>query len=257
MSKENEVSSVTYPVQLPSNGLLYEDDVLRKGLLHVRPMTVSEEELLGAQKESDRVKILDTIIQRLLVEKIPYDKLLVTDKLFLLFAIRRHSYGDDYKMKVKCDNCQTQFNHNVKFFDSFKIRMLTEEDNKEPYKTEPMPVSGSVITFRMLRVSDEEDIIRYTKSQNLKNMANAGDPGYSYRLAKHIVEINGTAVQSTSEALKFVKALVGRDSAAFKDAIEAKDSGVNIELEIECPSCGTAMERLFAFSAEFFRPSRT
>jgi len=246
---------VSFPVELPSGGFLYTDETLKKGILNVRRMTVAEEELLGAQKDSDRIVVLDTIIKRCLIEKIPYDQLLVTDKLYILFALRQCSYGNEYKMTVKCDECATQFSHSLEFFSSFKIRALTEDDAKEgePY-TVTLPLSKAKVDFRMLRVADEDLVTKYGKRQMQRSAKGIGDPTYSYRLALHIVNVNGEALDVTKR-LEFVKSLIGKDSAVFKNAVEEKQSGVRIDLEIECPSCGAVLKKLLQFNEEFFRPS--
>lgn len=252
MEEKND-KVVSFPVELPSAGLLYEDESLKKGVLHVKPMTVAEEELLGAQKESDKIMVLDSIIKRCLIEKIPYDKLLVTDKLFLLFAIRRCSYGDDYRMKVKCDECSFQFMHAVEFFDSFKIRVLSENDGTEPFSV-TLPSAKSVVTFRLLRVSDEDEIFKYGRRLLQRNKKGIGDPTYSFRLGMHIVSVDGQTDLDLDKKLAFVRSLVGSDSAALKDAIEQKQSGVNIDIKIECPGCGADLEKFLQFTPEFFRP---
>lgn len=250
------MSKITYPVELPSCGFLYTDEVLHKGILNIKPMTVAEEELLSSQKESDKIKILDTLIKRCVIDKFNYDELLITDKLFLLFCIRRYSYGDVYKMKVKCEHCGFNFNYDVKFFESFKVRTLTEGDSVEPYSFK-LPVCGNTITYRMLRVSDENDISSFGKNMARQKGNNlVGDPTYSYRMAKHIVDIDGEPVKDIKVAVEFVKELVGQDSAEFKNEIESRQSGVNIELNMECPDCNSDLTRIMAFSAEFFRPSR-
>jgi len=242
-------------VELPSSGLLYDDEALKSGKLRVRPLTIKEESLLGSQKEEDRISVLDVIIKKCLLDPIPYEKLLITDKLYILFYLRRISYGDDYKVNVKCDSCGFQFSHNLKFFESFVVKKLEGEES-EPYSVK-LSSSGSEVKFRMLRVSDETDIVKYGRNALKRNRDNAGDPTYSYKIAKHIVSVDGKEDIPLLERIDFVENLIGMDSSCLKDSIEEKQSGLDIRYKVECPQCGNSMEEMVRFTAEFFRTVRT
>jgi len=255
----NELVGYT-PVELPSRGILYkENSVLRQGRVFVRKMTVRDEALLGTRREEDRAKVVDLLIKNCVNEKFDINELLVTDKLFILFAIRRITYGPEYKFKLRCTNCDFVFLHTVQIFDSFKVRVL--EDNEiEPYSV-LLPDCNKTIKFRMLRVEDEREIEKYNRSKLLQGASIVGDPTYSYRLARHIVDITPFEPASKdgsltmSDKISFVETLTGLDSAVFRDAILSHQSGLELTMSVECPQCGNVFEELLPITVDFFRPN--
>lgn len=243
-----EGTNVGAKIELPSNGYLYaDDDPLRSGVVEISPIKAKDEKILSSTTNKDMV--IDNLLRRcILTEGIKYNEMLVTDKLYILLSLRSISYGNQYSQICTCSNCSENFPHDIDFFKSFKVMRLEEKD-VEPYEIK-LPKCGNTVQFRMLRVKDELDIKRYTK-QSIKS--NEGDPSYCYRLAKHIVSIDGKETDSI-KAIQFIENLIGIDSSAFKDAIESKESGVNIQLNISCPFCGSQSDQMLKFTQEFFRP---
>lgn len=240
-----------YWAWVPSQGHLY-DGNFPGGEVVLSPMTTGEEKIL-AQSGKDRLEIIDTIIRRCLVDcPVPFDSLLIPDMFYLLLVIRNITYGACYQFRVECRKCRTNFRHALEIPADLKLRCLDETDEGEPWHVK-LPMCGDEVSFRLLRVKDEYDIRRWSR-QAYESTVQVGDPGYTYRLAKHIVQINGRDVDPVRK-LQFVEDLIGRDSYTLRHAIENREFGATLILDTQCPNCGDEGKSSMPFDRDFFRPS--
>lgn len=235
----------------PSRGMLY-DGKFPGGEVVVAPMTVMEEKLL-ADAGKDRSEIMNTIINRCLVDcPVPLDKLLIQDMMYLLLVIRNISYGADYKFTLTCPKCRLEYQKQMEIPGELKLRCLGDDDAGEPWEVK-LPVSGDTIHWRHLRVEDETDIRRFSKDA-YQSSTQQGNPGYIYGLAKRVVRINGEVPHPTRR-LDYVENMIAADSLAFRNDMEKRDFGVSIMLESLCPRCGNEAKVRLPFDREFFHPS--
>lgn len=237
----------TETVQLPSRGIPY-DGLVPGGEVTIRPITTDEEEILQGRK--DRRKKLDEVIQMCVVSPdIAIEDLLVADRFFLLIQIRAFSYGSSYQFDLRCPNCNIKFNRKMNLPDDLAVFILDDTDT-EPYEVE-LPISGTKLGLRRLRMRDEDDIARFGRTQT---QTGDRDPTYRYRLAKHIVTIDGQSVDANA-ALNFVKGgMIGGDSAAMRTAMDDADCGFDFTVEHECPDCHHDWKAVFPQTEDFFRP---
>lgn len=240
-------------VVLPSKGILYQE--LIGGEVEVLPMKTSQEELLAGR--FDMIPILNQLISScvpIIKEKgIQPLKLLSGDRLFLLFMIRKFTYGSLYGFRLKCPSCGISFRKEINIPDDLTINTL-EEGDTPPYYVK-LSDDKTEIGFRLLTGNDEIEIERYKNQIFKKNYIKIGDPSYTYTIARHIVSINSKEVD-LREAKEFVLNMIGMDSIILQNAIQDKEPGVSRSLDFECPNpqCGFDIETMMPYSAEFFRP---
>ena len=245
------VVSLTEDVLLPSRGLLY-GGKQPEGKVTVLALKMTEEKML-ADPGRDRNAVLNDIIQRSTEGlNIPFNDLLLNDKLFLLFAVRIVSYGSGFEFNLRCPKCTAMNRYEVDLSKDLVIRILTPEDT-EPFFVD-LPIAGVKLGLRYLRIADELEIERFVKQHLISK--SGGDVAYSYRLARLIVSMDDQPVAPLA-AMQFVDGLYSRDSYAISDALADADFGVNLRIEKPCGRCGAVIEELFPFSADFFRPKRT
>jgi hypothetical protein len=228
-------------------------------------MTAKEEKLLAGGARGNGVSIIDSIIKSCMPNlPITVDELLTNDKYFILLVLRAQSYGSEYKFGVKCGNCDKKFTHEVNLGftteeefagefeedNSFYVKTLSD-DTEEPF-TVKLPSSGDTIKFRLLRGRDEKQIQRFAENLAAKGRVE-GDPSYIYRLSKHIVSIEDKELDSFA-VQAYVENMIGRDSIALRDAIEAADCGVDTTVKATCVFCDEQTEFALPMTAEFFRP---
>ena len=253
MTEQSAVESCTYPtttVQLPSRGLFY-DGRVPDGNITLRPMTTQEEKMLLSPKK-DRLAILDNVLTRCIVTKdIPLADMLIGDKFFLLLTLRSITYGMEYKFQTRCPSCNWDSQVILSIPKDLEIRVLEEAD-KEPFEVK-LPSSGKTLGLRLLRVRDEVEVQRRVRQTSMKGPVVEGDPAYEYRLALHIVTIDGEEV-NVLQALTLCENMLGGDSLVMRNAIDEQSPGVRLLLHNACDRCGETYDRTMPFTASFFRP---
>lgn len=249
MAKEN-LRSLQFEIQLPSRGILYEGKI-PDGIVHLTPMTTKEEKILASVRGST-INAVDLVLKNCLVDcEVPPEDLLTSDRFYILLRLRAESYDRIYDFMVKCSDCRSQFRHSLDLIDGLEIKYM-EDGVVEPFPVK-LPVSGKELMCRLLRGKDERAILRYSEQRYAKGELVDGDPAYTYRLARHIVSIDGKEVDP-NVALAFVESLVAKDSMTIRNTVDSIDSGVNTDLTIECPRCSALIELPLPFTAQFFRP---
>ncbi len=247
------LSRPVYELTLPSEGRLY-GDAIPGGVIKYSPMTAKEEKLLAGAK-GNAGGVLDAVLASCLPGlPIPVGQLLMNDRFFILIMLRAMSYGEKYQFSITCSECNTRFKHEVILPGDFPIRTLDEGQN-EPFEVS-LPINGKTVLFRLLRGDDEKAIQRFADQQYAKGKPE-GDPSYTYRLARHVVNIDGEEYDLNRDmvkAVRFIESLIGKDSLALRNAIDDVDCGIDVSLEIQCPRCDFFIETSMPMTSEFFRP---
>lgn len=220
--KTKEQGFHTEIVDLPSKGLLYEDDnPLKSGKVELKYMTAREEDILTSQNLIKQGVVIDKLLKSLIVSNgngetdIPYHKLLIGDKNGIMIAARVLAYGKDYEVEIK--DPFSDKNQRV------VIDLLTLEDKKvdpELYKngnifTLELPVSKKNIQFRLLTHGDTIRIDSELKA--LKKSKTEYDPELTLRLKNIITSVEGeTDKQKIS---KFIDNMLSRDTLELRKYI--------------------------------------
>jgi len=237
-------------ILLPSRGKFYGEE-LPDGEVTIRPMTVQEEKLLLAR--ADRQKLIDRLLQKcILSECIPMPEMLMTDKFFLLLSLRSITYGQEYTFTQACRSCGEKYKHTLSLPDGLVMKVANDED-VEPFDLK-LPVSGKTLSLRFLRGKDEEAIDAYGKSVG-SVPKEEGDVTYEYRLARHIVAIDGEPVEDTMEGLNFCRVMVGGDSLAMRREIAKRETGIELSVTSVCPSCKEEVTASVPLTQDFFPSS--
>jgi len=207
----------------------------------IREMTATEEGFLASQKMLKSGEAFEKILRNCVVEKdIDLDNLLVGDRYYLMLAIRRLTYGDDYDFKVRCASCGQTFNMSVNLAE-LPIKKL--EGDQDATHTITLPRTGKKVTFRLLRGRDEKKIattLRKTPQEIIR-----------LSLYLHTVAVDGS--ENFSE--KFFETLPSADSQHYRREIDAVTCGVDTVVEVECPECDNEFEVQLPISENFFFPN--
>ncbi len=248
---------ISQDYKLPSGGYRYEG-LLPGGNIKVHAFNFDAEQILAGSGDglTKMSQILPIIAD--LPEGLPVGKILSGDQLFIVLAARSMSFGTEYSFGSTCPTCSTRENHKFTLPDGLPINYLPE-DFKEPVVID-LPTSKDKVGIRFLTVDDEMSVNNYARQQKL-NGTDPGDPGYKFRLAKHIVYVNDPENGKPSnmqEAIDYLSSLDGQDPYTFRSSIETKQPGLSPLIKVQCPnaSCGEVYEVTFKMTAEFFRPKR-
>lgn len=211
------------------------------GTLHreveVREITGEEEDLL-ASVSSDSAKKLDSLLARCLVRighikdpavigEIVLD-MISSDRLFLLFAIRQVTLGDELPLESTCPKCKAKDTYVVKISDLVTVPV---KDRTIRAHAAVLP-SGKKVSFRAMTGRDELKVA---------GMKDAPDQ-LSQAMLLRVLSIEGSL-----PTLEVVKGLGMRDRVALRAAFEGTDGGIDNKAEVQCP----AKACLHKFSFEF------
>ena len=236
-----------YDAELPSRGFRYGGEI-PGGKIKLRLMTTKEERLLTSRKRD--VSTLEQLMSACLVDcSVPIVKLYGPDRMYLLLVIRNINFRPEYTLQFKCQNCGFPFDHELKVPDDLQMRVLTAEDKE--FFTAALPHSKKQVTLKLLTGEDENEIRKYA-DQAYRNTTDPGDPAYFYRLARHIIAIDGKDVPML-EALEFVEGMKTKDSSVIRATLKENDFGVDMVIKSECRKCGYENRRVMGFTADFFR----
>lgn len=242
-------------VEIPSHGYLYKNvtsdpDILERGSLRIRPMTVAEEKILTTSRLVRSGQALDLIFRNCIKSDIDPGELLSSDRVYVMLWLRSISYGNKYKFWIQSQDPSNpgRFqwevdlnNHPIKEFDDPEIR--------EPFEVE-LP-SGYKIEFRLPRGKDELEII---KMQNQPKGMDETDDTIVKRLSSIIIKAtrkNGEEIPA-AQYDAFVNSLVARDASAFRNKIDEIDCGVE-DITVTDPRTGFEFNSSIPITEDFFR----
>lgn len=250
-------------IELPSRGVLY-DGLIPNGIVKCDIWDTSIEELFAGGGSSPTVLISDVLERSLIDLPMPVNELLVGDRYYAFLALRAESYGDDYSFLLKCSSCKFQWRPTIGILKDLDVISL-EDSIQEPFSI-TLSYSGDIVTYRLLRGKDEEDIDRRVdkifkaKSRGAK-LEKGGilsnkkivDPSYKLRLAKHILTVNGQELDF-DDAISWFSKIKGPDSLELRRSIDSNDPRIDMNISLECPRCDSINETFLPFTPELVSP---
>lgn len=236
---------------LPSNGRLYGGQIPTEVTLHA--MTTMQERTRLAS--TNPFKTTPNLIRECLVGKdFDTEDLKLFDLYFLMFKLRIITYGPDYKVRVTCNNCNSQ-QPVVVNLDELEINMLSDED-VEPFNIE-LPVSGDTLQCKYLSCRDLNRLQNEVERQKLKAPdVDEADLSFIPSLCTRIVSINNEEVPY-HKLVEYMQNMHARDYNTFeKKYINITNKpGINLNYVETCPKCGAPIIFEVPMLSEFFRPS--
>ena len=260
MERVTPVTGTFEPIELPSRGVFYDGtDGPTNGILHVRPMTGEEEQVLATQRMVQGGIAMDIIFKKCLQEQ-NFDPatLLSQDRTYLMVYLRGISYTPKYDVEVSCPQCRTKFGASLDL-DAMWIDMCPLDFGPDSL-SDTLPVTGLEFTYRMSRGADENDLQQYQKRQLVERGRESTDDTLTYRTVQLLEEIrdpiSGEATSDKQELEYIVAKLPGGDSAFLRQTVTEPPFGVDTRVEIDCqsPSCGVTFGIALPMAADFFFP---
>ena len=218
--------------------------------VQVREITGVEEDMLASTKipSSQKVTTLLTgCVVRIgteerknriaqMVQDLP-----VGDRVFLIFAIRRVTLGDDLPVREQCPECRVKTLFMVDLGADLKIRPMADPTKR--VFDEVLP-SGKPVRFRVSTGQDEARLAKLVKRNNQSSDA----------LSQSIL-MRLEMLGDEKPTLPMVKSLGMRDRNFLREKFQEVEGGVDTTLELECPACGHEWEKdLDLNTAGFFFP---
>jgi hypothetical protein len=254
LHRVSDVTTVFEEVRLPSLGKFYDGvDGPQDGILHMRPMTGEEEQILATPRFVRKGQAINMIFRRCMQEDFDPQKFITPDRTYLLIYLRGISYTPDYDVEVRCTNCDSKF-ATVIDLDGLYVDQCPKDFDVQSLAGQ-LPTTGLQYRFRVSRGADEQDIQEH-RDRKMKGFDTAGqaDDTLIYRTAQLLEEIEG--LTDKHELVQLLKRLPINDVAHLRNAVNEPPFGVDTNVEINCPSCTSDFTVDLPLEANFFFPRR-
>lgn len=237
-------------IQLPSLGKFY-DGELSKGIIHVRPMTGEEEQILATPRFVKKGQAINMIFERCIQEKVKPQDLLSVDRTYLLIYLRGISYSPEYEVEIKCPECAKKFSTTI---DLNSLHLDNCPLDYGPILKDELPTSKLPFSYRLSTGDDEQDIQDY-RDRRIKMFGDAAaDDTITYRTAQLLVDIDG--ITNKNELQVLLKNLPINDVSYIRSCVNEPPFGVDTNVEIVCASCLQDFNVDLPLESNFFFPRR-
>lgn len=237
-----------YQVKLPSNGIPYKDldDGLANGEITIRPMSLADEEILGNKTYSKNGTIFSKLLDSCIVNNVNVKKLIPYDVFYLLYYLRKITYGEDYKFEITCPECGKKYEKTI---DISEVEWEEIEDKTvRGIKTIKLPVSKFTLTIEAPTLGNEEEVVKISKK-----FEDSSDTILNYVVrTRELLDDNGEPVNPDDYA-DFFEALPGKDRAEITKAFEKIEDLTVPVVKMSCPKCSAEDEASIPFTKDFFR----
>ena len=245
--------SVIYEkINLPSKGIFYNgENGPSDGVLHIRPMTGEEEEILATPRFVKRGQAINMIFNRCIQENYDSVNFLAQDRTYLLIYLRGISYSPSYDVEVKDPETDQSFATTINLSeltvnyceDNFSIDNLQDV----------LPVTGYHFRYRLATGKDEQ-IVQEHREKRAKNFDLSGqaDDTLLFRTAHLVEEIEGLSNKSEIQVL--LKKLPIQDVSHIRNTVNEPPFGVDTKITINNPYTLSDFEIELPLEANFFFP---
>jgi hypothetical protein len=247
---EIPVESVT----LPSQGLIYPlgHPLNNEKQVEIKCMTAKEEDLLTSRALIKNGTVMSQLLRACILNKaIDPEDMLVGDRNAILIAIRITGYGADYKAKIKCPECDEEFENDFTL-NGLKVKPLTVKPAAEHQNIFDfvLPLAGHKVQVRLLTAKDETEISKISEAR--KKLKSPIDNNITNRLFSSIISINGET--DRSKIAQMVNNMRASDSRALRKFLDEVEPGIDMKQEVTCPQCSVPSEVSVPLGMNFFWP---
>ena len=239
--------------ELPSKGKIYSENV--NPHVELRSMT-ARDEMKRLSPSSTPLKTLADIIEGCCIEKpgVHVYDMALGDYEFLLHKLRIVTYGEDYKVALRCSECGEMVETIAKL-DQLSIKEFNEEEINT-LRTFSLPKSGRTVTLNFLSPRSIEEMEVKVKDMKRKYKTATIDFETLVRLLTNIDLVDGEK-KAEHELENIITNLPAMDLQKILNNIDKLNQQVGLEniLYLTCPKCGEEITTFCLFGPEFFRPT--
>lgn len=239
-------------IDIPSGGKLYntEDEDINRGKIKIYPLTLREEEILSTPRYivdgTATIKVLDNCID----SDIGARDLLLYDYTYLLFYLRKISFGDEYDFEITCSNCRHVFPHKIRISDITFNEL--PKGFKDPYRID-LPTSKYTVIISMPRVrhiTELDEIQKKLTDRERREYSGIADI-YAIRTLAVLNEEGITVPKE--DWVEFYKSLPATDRKELTVHSNFESGVDKVMEEATCPNCGTVVGGVIPITDDFFR----
>ena len=235
-------------ILLPSNGLFGGPKEVT-----LRAMTTKEEKIMLMSKD---FSVFEKIVKSCCVKPKDLDVGLLhqNDILYLTYALRQITFGDDYTQESVCPECgyRQQIDVNIS---EMEVNYLDTDDIEEKLAV-TLPINKDTLTLKLLSNGDVNRLDKLVKVKNSKGKLQ--DPE-SYRFTLGLMELivtrNGEEFTDIEEKRNYVDNLHLQDLVTIQNCVSKIEFGLDNTIIRTCQKCGEEIKLKGIICPEFFRPS--
>jgi phage FluMu protein Com len=253
MANPMDFVTPTQFVSLPSKGRYPEGHPLSgKDSIEIKYMTAKDEDILTNRSLLKKGLAIDRLISNVIKDNsVDSRSLLIGDRNAILIYARASAYGEDYKTKVKCPNCETvsKFTFDLSDHETFHgddLEKLNMTDNGDGTFMLNLPVSKITARIRPMVVMDEIQIAAKDKSKKSE------EEMVTQQMKRFVVSFNGYEDQSTLNYV--VDNMIAKESKMLRDAFKSISPDVVLEQSFTCRHCDHEEVMTVPFGTDFFWP---
>jgi len=247
-----ESSSLYEPIKLPSLGVFYDGtDGPADGILHMRPMTGEEEQILATPRFVKKGQAINMIFNRCTQENFKTEQFLTQDRTYMLIYLRGISYTPEYDVEVRDPETDQQF-ATVIDLNSLYVDYCPTEFTRDNLQ-DKLPTTNYKFNYRLARGDDEQTVQNY-RERRVKNFDTAGqaDDTLLYRTALLIEDIEGLTDKNEIQTL--LRKLPINDVAYLRTVVNEPPFGVDTKVQVSSPYTMQEFEVELPLEANFFFP---
>tara|TARA_Y100000034_G_scaffold104648_1_gene131354 strand:+ start:13038 stop:14222 length:1185 start_codon:yes stop_codon:yes gene_type:complete len=240
-------------ITLPSMGRFYDgEDGPTDGILHVRPMTGQEEQILATPRWVKGGKAMDMIFEKCLQEDYSPINLLSIDRTYLLIFLRGISYTPEYEVEIKCPDCSTKYS-SVIHLNELPIDECS--DNFGPEKLDDvLPTTGFAFGYRLSTGFDENEVSKHRERKAKWFGDRTTDDTLLFRMASLIEYIEDITHKKDIQTV--LEKLPVSDVNYIRNVVNEPPFGVDTKIPQVCVSCMSEFDIDLPLEANFFFPRR-
>lgn len=239
-------------LELPSRGKFYNgEDGPSDGVIHLRPMTGEEEEILATPRFVKKGQAINMIFNRCMQENYDSSNFLTQDRTYMLIYLRGISYTPEYDVEVKDPDSDQTFATTINLSDLYVN--YCQENFSSNNLQDVLPVTGYNFKYRLATGRDEQAVQEYRerRAKNFDLSAQADDT-LLYRTAFLIEEIEG--LSNKTEIQTLLKKLPINDVAYLRTVVNDPPFGVDTKVTINNPYTLNDFQIELPLESNFFFP---
>lgn len=240
------------PIELPSKGKFYDgENGPKDGVIHLRPMTGEEEEILATPRFVKKGQAINMIFNRCMRDNYDSSNFLTQDRTYMLIYLRGISYTPEYDVEIKDPDSDQTFATTINLNDLY-VDYCTDDFGPESLE-DVLPTTEYRFRYR-LAVGKDEQLIQEYRERRAKNFDLSGqaDDTLLFRTAHLIEEIEGLADKLEIQTL--LKKLPIQDVAYLRTVVNEPPFGVDTKVNITNPYTMRDFEIELPLESNFFFP---
>lgn len=232
-------------IPLPSEGKLYRN---KKGKVKVSFLTAADENILTSPNLLESGDFLEILLNRKVLEpELRYKDLLPGDRDAIMIWLRATGYGEMYPVTILDEN-NKPFDTEVDLT-KLKVIKLTVEPDTEGLFSFTLPLSKSIIKFKLLTVGEIDELEKL--AQFLKEENNLINTEATLLLEAQIVDVDG--IREKTYISDFIENMRIMDSKKLKAYMADINCGIDMNIKFGTPG-GESVTRFLPFTLKFFWP---